>query len=63
MNDHDTRCWLCGREIGTRTGTSLGPDSGIPIHRECLENSRCLAHTPLAEPNDVVYLSAALFRT
>ena len=63
MDDNAQKCWLCGRGITSRAGTNPAAHSGIPIHRECLENSRSRAGTPLVEPSDVVYLSAALFRT
>ena len=63
MDDDAARCWLCGREVEHREA-SLLPHSGIPIHRECLEEGgRCYADTPLAEPGDVIYFAPTLFRT
>jgi hypothetical protein len=61
----ETKCWLCGRTVESREGANLAERSGIPIHRECLEDGRkCYAAgTPLSEPDDVIYLSATLFRT
>ena len=64
MGDQVAQCWLCGRDIQISGGADLLPHSGIPIHRECLEDGSRLRHrAPLNEPGDVIYLSAALFRT
>ena len=64
MDDNMARCWLCGRDVEHRDGANVFPHSGIPIHRECLEDGRqCYTGTPLAEPGDVIYFSASLFRT
>ena len=63
MDDHDERCWLCGREIGRREATNLMAHTRIPIHRECLEDGRRASAAPLVEPDDVIYFSTALLRT
>jgi hypothetical protein len=64
-NGFDAKCWLCGRAVESREGVNLVRRSGIPVHRECLEDGRkCYAAgTPLADPDDVIYFSATLFRT
>ena len=69
----EAMCWLCGRAIESsrfvesperETPDPAGP-SGIPVHRECLEDGRkCYdAGTALADPDDVIYFSPMLFRT
>ena len=63
MDDSGEKCWLCGRDVGCREDAKLLRHSGIPIHRECLEDGRRYAGTPLAEPDDVIYFSPTLFRT
>jgi len=63
MNDHDAKCWLCGRDVEPRKEADLLPHSGIPIHRECLEDGhQCYIGGPLAEPGDVIYFSPLLFK-
>jgi len=64
MDDHDVKCWLCGRNVKRREEADLLPQAGIPIHRECLEDGhQCYTGAPLAEPDDVIYFSPLLFRT
>ena len=63
MGDHEGKCWLCGRTIESRESADLLPHSGIPIHRECLEDGSRFAGAPLAEPSDVIYFSSTLLRT
>ena len=64
MDDIDTKCWLCGREVPPREGTRLMPYSGIPIHRECLDDGRQgFESNALVAPEDVLYFSTSLFRT
>jgi len=63
MDNRRAKCWLCGRDVGCREDTQLLRHSGIPVHRECLENGRRYAGVPLAEPDDVIYFSQTLFRT
>ena len=61
MDDSGMKCWLCGREVGHREDATLLRHSGIPVHRECLEDGH--RYVPLAEPDDVIYFSPMLFRT
>ncbi len=63
--DLDAKCWLCGRAVESPEGANRVRRSGIPVHRECLEDGRkCYAAgTSLTDPNDVIYFSATLFRT
>ena len=63
MDDHDARCWLCGREIERHEATNQMAHAGFPVHRECLENGRRGSAEPLVEPNDVIYFSTAFLRT
>jgi hypothetical protein len=63
MDDHDAKCWLCGRAIERREEADLVPHAAIPIHRECLEDGhQCYIGGPLAEPGDVIYFSPLLFK-
>ena len=63
MNDHDVKCWLCGRDVERREEADLLPHAGIPIHRECLEDGhQCYLGAPPAEPGDVIYFSPLLFK-
>jgi hypothetical protein len=61
--DNDPKCWLCGRSVEDPGGASITPHSGIPIHRECLEDDWRYVGSPLAEPGDVVYFAESLFKT